>query len=153
MSSAALSAASDFSAAPAQLDRRAVNAWQQLGRTLDPHDPAVVRHTCAQFVSELFFKPLLAELRAGSLAAPFADGGQTEAIFGQLLDERIADTVATAQRGGLVEQLVRHLGGAAPAPAEADATVGAPDDGRAAQVSWTTRLQAQAAPEMRTDER
>jgi Rod binding domain-containing protein len=131
-----------------------VNAWQQLGRALDPDDPAVVRHTCAQFVSELFFKPLLAELRAGSLAAPFADGGQTEAIFGQLLDERIADTVATSQRGGLVEQLVRHLGGSASAPAETDAAVGVPSAaGPATQVPWNTRLQAQAAPETPTNER
>ena len=117
--------------------RRGLTALQQLGRPANSHDPAVIRQAASQMVSELFFKPLLAELRSSPFAAEFAHGGQTEAVFGEQLDERIADAVANADRGGLVDQLVTRL--------ERAARAGAP-------TSWHTQLQAQALPETRKNE-
>ncbi|MBP7746496.1 MAG: hypothetical protein KA383_10200 [Phycisphaerae bacterium] len=99
------------------------------GRKLDETDPAVVRQTAAQFLSELFFKPLLAEAREFPLGRDFADGGQTESTFGAKLDERFADGIATAS-SGLVRQMTRYFG-AVPPPAASDAR----------RVSWTTQTQ------------
>jgi hypothetical protein len=79
-----------------------------LVRRPDVHDPAVVRQTASQFLSELFFKPLLAEMRRFPLGRELACGGQTEAIFGSQLDQRIADRVAAAERG-LVDQMVSEF--------------------------------------------
>ncbi len=84
--------------------------WLGLGRRLDPADPQAARHVAAQFVSELFYKPLLAELHASPWGAAFASGGQTEAVFGQQLEERLADTAARTG-GGLVDQIAAQLRG------------------------------------------
>ena len=46
-----------------------------LGRTIDAHDPAVARQAAGQLVSELFFKPLLAEMRQFPLGRELATGG------------------------------------------------------------------------------
>ena len=89
---------------------QALRVQQALGRPLDPHDPATIRYAAGQLASELFFKPLLAEMRSFSFGAEFAHGGHTESVFSAQLDECIADAVATADRGGLVKQIARHLG-------------------------------------------
>jgi hypothetical protein len=78
------------------------------GRKLDVQDPAVVQRTAAQFVSELFFAPALAEVRAFPLHGNLADGGRTEAIFGEQLDQQIADRVAAASPR-LVNDMARRL--------------------------------------------
>ncbi|MBK9120359.1 MAG: hypothetical protein IPM18_12275 [Phycisphaerales bacterium] len=70
-------------------------------------DPAV-REAAAQFLTELFFGPLLAEARRAPFKADWIDGGQTESIFGEQLDQRIADRVALADRG-LNDHVVREL--------------------------------------------
>ena len=138
-------------AAPATADRRWLNGWQALGRPLDPDDPTVIRHAASQMVSELFFKPLLAELRESPLGADFANGGQTEAIFGARLDEQIADAVAATDRSGLVNQIAEELG--AP-PQDETELLAAKDEAEAAQeiypaswVSWFTQVRAQLSPE------
>lgn len=85
-----------------------IRLMQALGRKLDPRDPQVVRETAAQLLSELFLKPTLAEMRQFPFGRELATGGQTESIFGELLDERVADRVAASERGltaGLIEQL------------------------------------------------
>lgn len=78
------------------------------GRKLDTHDPAVVRQTATQFLSELFFAPLLAEAREAPFGGDLANGGQTEAIFGQRLDQALADSVAGADPA-LVNRMVQHF--------------------------------------------
>jgi hypothetical protein len=78
------------------------------GRKPDTHDPAVVQQAATQFLSELFFAPLLAEARQFPLGGALGDGGRTEAIFGEQLDQRVADSVVAADRG-LVQQMVRRL--------------------------------------------
>jgi hypothetical protein len=99
------------------------------GRKLDTHDPAVVRQTATQFLSELFFAPLLAEARQSSFGGDLANGGQTEAIFGQRLDQVLADGVAGADPG-LVNHMVQHF--------EQFARRTSPGSN---QVSWPTRTQ------------
>lgn len=79
-----------------------------LGRRLDVLDPAVVRRTAAQFAAELFFAPLLAEVRKFPFGQEFATGGQTEAIFGEQLDQRVADAVAQANPA-LINGIVRRF--------------------------------------------
>ena len=105
------------------------------GRRPDTHDPAVVRQTATQFLSELFFAPLLAEARQSPLGGDLANGGQTEAIFGQRLDQYLADSVAGADPS-LVNQMVKRF--------EEQARRSAPGNDR---VSWPTRTQIQKPAE------
>ena len=88
--------------------RPTLSVWQALGRRADPRAPAVAREAAAQFASNLFFAPLLAEVRRFPLGRDFADGGPGEAVFGPHLDQRIADRVA-AQQPGLVEAILRSF--------------------------------------------
>jgi len=60
--------------------------------------------------SQLFFAPLLAEMRKLPFGRKFASAGRTEEIFGEQLDLRIADSVA-ANCGGLTRQLIERLQG------------------------------------------
>jgi hypothetical protein len=86
---------------------------QAAGKLLTSQDPAVVQQTAAQFASELFFAPLLAEVRQSPLGAEFMDGGRTESVFGAQLDQRIADVVA-ATAPGLTQRIVREFARATP---------------------------------------
>ena len=79
-----------------------------LGRRLGPNDPDVQRQAATQLLSELFFKPLLAEMRRFPFGRELATGGQTESIFGERLDERVADTVAASARG-LINSVLSSL--------------------------------------------
>lgn len=99
----ALPVASSATAAAAELHARAA-----LGRKLDARDPAVVRQAGEQLVAELFFVPLLSEMRRFPFGRELATGGQTEAAFGQQLDQRVADVVAGAS-GGLVGSITCGL--------------------------------------------
>lgn len=87
---------------------RALRTTQALGRLVDPHDPVVLRATAAQFTAELFLKPLLADVRRFPFGDELGRGGQTESIFGEQLDQRVADNVAAADRG-LLRAMVREL--------------------------------------------
>ncbi len=83
------------------------------GRQLDTQDPGVIRESAAQFMAELFFVPLLSEMRQFPFGHELASGGQTEEIFGQQLDQRIADQVASADSdllGRLMDTLKREPG-------------------------------------------
>jgi hypothetical protein len=75
----------------------------------DPHDPAVVRQTAAGLVSQLFFAPLLAEMRKLPFGKQLTDGGRTEAVFGEQLDTRLADTIAAADGGGLTTKVAAQI--------------------------------------------
>lgn len=106
-----------------------LGALEALGRQPDCCDPQLVHEAASRLVSELFFAPLLAEMRKFPLGRELATGGRTEAAFGQLLDQRIADRVAATGRG-LVKQIVRQLEkNADPAAAGAE------------RASWPARLQ------------
>jgi len=87
---------------------RALRTLEAAGRQLDARDPAVVKQTAAQLMSELFFAPLLAEMRRFPFGRELTGGGQTEAVFGEQLDRRIADGVAAADTG-LMKQMLRQL--------------------------------------------
>jgi Rod binding domain-containing protein len=67
-----------------------------------------VEQAAAQMLSELFFKPMLAEMRKFPFGRDLATGGQTESVFGERLDERVADSAARSATG-LTRQIVRDL--------------------------------------------
>jgi Rod binding domain-containing protein len=102
-------AATRQTASSSHASAAALRVQTAVGRKLDVHDPAVARRTAAQFLSELFFKPILAEMRRFPIGRELATGGQTESIFGEQLDQRIADGVAAAQPG-LVNAMLRNFG-------------------------------------------
>jgi hypothetical protein len=104
-------------------------------RKPDVQDPAVVRQTASQFVSQLFFAPVLAEVREFPFGRDFATGGQTEAIFGEQLDQRVAEAVSDANPA-LVNEMVRRLQPRAATPT--------PGSDRA---SWPAQQQAQPLSE------
>jgi hypothetical protein len=74
--------------------RTAARVTAEMGRYVHPHDPTVVRETATKFLSDLFFAPLLAEAREFPIGRDLLGDSQTESIFGQQLDQRVADTVA-----------------------------------------------------------
>ncbi len=98
--------------------REVLRLQQTLGRQVDASDPLMKREAAAQLVSELFFGPLLAEMRRFPFGRDVACGGQTESAFGQQLDQRMADTVAASQPG-LVDQFVQYLETARPGGGQA----------------------------------
>ena len=134
-------------------DRVDIATLRALGRPLDTHDPSVIRDVAAQMVSELFFVPMLAEMRTFPFGNEFGHGGRGEAVFGEQLDQRVADVVASAGHGGLVEQIAKRLERAqhSPPPSQgadgdgADPTRSA--DTLLAQASWLTRQQVQQKAE------
>lgn len=96
---------------------RKLAALTRMGRQLDAADPRVVRQAATQLVSQLFFAPMLAEVRKSSFGEKFASGGRGEEIFGEQLDQRLADVVASNEHGltrQIVERLSRNTGAAAP---------------------------------------
>jgi hypothetical protein len=79
-----------------------------LGRKLDPNDPRVVREAATLLASQLFFAPLLAEMRKLPFGKEFAYGGRAEEAFGEQLDQCLADTVARDDQG-FTRQLAERL--------------------------------------------
>lgn len=88
---------------------RQCDALQALGRKIDADTPAGRRETAGLLVAELAFKPLLAEMRKSSLAAGPFDGGRGGEVFGERLDEALADAVAQSDPGGVTSQIARYL--------------------------------------------
>lgn len=82
-----------------------------LGRPAEADDPQQARDTSGKLLSEMFFKPLLAEARRASRISGVGGGGRGEEVFGERLDERLADLVAAADRSGLRRAIERELGG------------------------------------------
>ena len=83
-------------------------AWRALGRRLDSRDPQMAREAASLLTSQLFFAPLLAEMRKLPFGREFGHGGRMEEAFGEQLDMRIADTVARSDTG-LTAQLAEKL--------------------------------------------
>lgn len=126
--------ATSTSSQPAS-SKAALRMLAATGRKLDAQDPAVVRQTASQFASQLFFAPLLAEVRKFPFGQEFATGGQTEAIFGEQLDQRVADAV-TNSSPALVNEILSHF----------ERQSGQPAPG-ADRVSWPAQEQAQQVSE------
>lgn len=100
------------SAGPAPLlaaQRRELELQRKLGRKDDARNPAVVQTAAAQMTAELFFAPLLAEMRKFPFGKSIGHGGRTEEVFGEQFDVRIADRIAATDSGGLVAQLAARL--------------------------------------------
>jgi len=136
------------------LARETFRVLGAMGRKTDAGDPEATRAAASQLLAELFFTPMLAEMRDFPFGKEFADGGQTESIFGQHLDQRIADTVAASDRG-LISQVARYLRKDAPtaqeSPAEptgdnetATSKTAEPAVAGAGQATWHTQLQARS---------
>lgn len=103
-------------------------AERKLGRTIDVSDKRQVRQAAAQLTSQLFFAPLLAEMRKSPLGGKFGGGGRTEEVFGEQLDLRMADAVASRNPGGLVAKIAKKLAARHDSQDEAsDPTQSAPD--------------------------
>lgn len=84
-------------------------AQRKLGRTIDKQDARQLRQAAVQLTSQLFFAPMLAEMRKLQQGQKFGGGGQTEEVFGEQLDLRLADSIATGNPGGLVAKIANKL--------------------------------------------
>lgn len=124
------------SAAPAQ------RAREQLSRA-DAKDPATARNTAAKLATELFFRPMLEEMRRFPFGRDLADGGRTEAIFADQLNTRLADSIAGSDPGGFITQLAAQI--SRPLRAEA-----APAGPGAAAATWPAAVQAGRAEPPKT---
>ncbi|TWT41868.1 hypothetical protein RAS1_29910 [Phycisphaerae bacterium RAS1] len=101
--------------------RRELEMQRKLGRKDDAQNPTVIHTAAAQMTSELFFAPLLAEMRRFPFGKGVGHGGRTEEIFGEQFDLRIADRIAAAGSGGLVAQLAARL-----TPRDSAGSIGVP---------------------------
>ena len=141
-------AAAAQSAPTAGTNRRTLETLRALGRPADPHDPAVIRQTASQMVSELFVVPMLGEMREFPFGKEIGNGGQAEEAFGAQLDQRIADAVTNAQRGGLVDQLARRLERKTAVAGDSKSSTnqtGQSASPLTASFSWLTQLQSNGA--------
>ena len=88
-------------------------------------DAAQAEDAAALLVSELAFKPLLAEMRKLPFGKTFIDGGRTEEIFGERLDECVSDIAARstpALTAGFARRLQPRTGTDAPPAGQERAT-------------------------------
>jgi hypothetical protein len=99
---------SSVAALPAEA-RQQLAATARLGRGVAAGDDATLKQTATQLVSQLFFQPLLAEMRKLPFGGPGADGGRGEEVFGEQLDLRVADAVAGASGGSLKRTIMRAI--------------------------------------------
>lgn len=119
--------------------RRERALFDGIGRPPDAHDPLVVRQTGEQLVSQVFFGPLLAEMRKLPFGRGIGGGGRGEEVFGEQLDQRLADAVASRGGGGLVDAVARAL----TAPGAQSESGGTAERARlVGAASWRTQLQA-----------
>lgn len=99
--------------------QRNLAAWRGLGRAMRHDDPRQIRAAAGQLVSQLFFAPMLAEARKLPLGKGIGGGGRGEEVFGEQLDQRLADTLAATARIALTRKIESKLaprGTAEPAP-------------------------------------
>ncbi|HMQ15998.1 MAG TPA: hypothetical protein PKC49_08500 [Phycisphaerae bacterium] len=127
--------ASAVAALPAEA-RQQLAATARLGRGVAAGDDATLKQTATQLVSQLFFQPLLAEMRKLPFGGPGADGGRGEEVFGEQLDLRVADAVAGASGGSLKRTIVRAI--RKEPPGSEGAAVPSPPAGQAT-ATWPTR--------------
>lgn len=92
---------------------RRFGALRDLGRKPDALDPRTARMAATQMLAQVFFAPMLAEIRASSLGEKFSGGGLMGGAMGEQLDFRLADAAAAGNPGGLVSLLEKKFGSAA----------------------------------------
>lgn len=102
-----------------------------LGRQTDPTDKQSVRGAATLLVSQLFISPLLAKARELPFGGEVGNGGRGEEVFGEQLDQRLADLIA-ANLPGLTSQIESKLTRNKSAAADAPQPV---------QASWPAELQ------------
>lgn len=85
----------------AQLERRAAQASHV-------QKPDRAREAASAVVSQLFLLPMLEEMRKFPFGERFGSGGRTEKIFGERLDQYIADAVANSD-AGMTEMVAAQL--------------------------------------------
>lgn len=90
---------------------RRFGALRGLGRKMSGGDPRMVRQAATQMLSQIFFAPMLAEMRQSTLGDKFAGGGLMGGAMAEQLDMRVADAAAAGDPGGLVHLLEQKLGG------------------------------------------
>ena len=88
---------------------RLLAALRGVGRKIDAGDPRQVKQAATQLVSQVFFAPMLQEMRKTTFGEKFASGGRTEEAFGEQLDQRVADAVAGTGTRPLVEKLAKKI--------------------------------------------
>ncbi len=67
------------------------------------------REAASQFLADLFYAPLLAEMRKTPFGREFAHGGRGEDVFGEQLDQRLGEAVARRDHSGLTARLAQGL--------------------------------------------
>ena len=112
---------------------------QSLGRRVDSSDPAVRAQAASRLTSELFFKPILAEMRKFPFGREMLTDGWAGSAFDERLDERLAGAGSGAS-AGLINRIAGDLNPAGARAQKSPAAVGLP----AATVFWPF-TQAQAA--------
>lgn len=95
---------------------RGFGACQTAGGTREAQDSQAAREAASLLTSQLFFAPLLAEMRKLPFGKEIGYGGRMEDALAEQLDTRIADTVARSDRG-LTAWLAEDLAQKQPAPA------------------------------------
>lgn len=91
-------------------------ALQSVGRRADANDPRAQQDAAAKLVSQVFFAPLLAEMRKLPFGRDVGFGGRMEEAFGEQLDLRVADVAAATSARPLVDGIARKL--ARPVPSQ-----------------------------------
>jgi len=127
----------------------ALGAWRALGRRLDPQDPRAAREAASLLTSQLFFAPLLAEMRRLPFGREFGHGGRMEDALGEQLDLRIADTVARSDQS-LTAPLTRKL---MQRPPEGEAPAEPLDKATRQPGTLEQNAQRQQAPSLQTQTR
>lgn len=92
---------------PSQYRRRFAQ-MTAAGRGMALETSAGREAVASQLVSEMAFKPMLAEMRKFPLGNDMFSGGRGEEVFGERLDERLADIVA-GQSNGLTRDIADRL--------------------------------------------
>lgn len=67
------------------------------------------RDAATQFLADLFYTPMLAEMRKTPFGRRFSHGGRGEDVFGEQLDQRLGESVARADRSGLTALVAGRL--------------------------------------------
>lgn len=106
------------------------------GRSMDLKSPEAREAVAAQMVSEMAFKPMLAEMRKFPLGNEMFSGGRGEEVFGERLDEQLADIVA-GQSGGLTREIAGHL---IPPGESTPLDTAAADSASAPETAWWQHL-------------
>lgn len=81
-------------------------ATAKLGRKSDAQSSDT---TAQQLVANMFFAPLLEEMRKMPFGKGIGDGGRGEEVFGEQLDNRVAAATAASDPGGVVTHVSRWI--------------------------------------------